>query len=329
MTVYHSQLHRLYAEDLVRFHDEFFKVVEKIVVRTARRYPSKVYNYDQNWDTETLRELVQEVYEKRLLDEKSNQLVYIMTEARSIESIERLLTRQTKQVILRRARKTPVDNLMRRIHTMADAGAIKAGVLQGVSYFSPNTTSEVKPVEVTESDLVRATNLAREIPILWGKPDAERESKLYTAEGLEHVMTAILSAVSCISESDLWRILENLLTSFVPSSLYMDEELGDTDVERNSMILMADMDDQIRQFVDALDGRELAVLVAKSQGISDKDTGRGLGFSRQTIDKVKSQVHQKMASVFQVLGSEDSAEVVSRRVIELATVRLAAEEGPR
>ena len=109
----------------------------------------------------------------------------------------------------------------------------------------------------------------------------------------------------------------------------MDEELGDTDVERNSMILMADMDDQIRQFVDALDGRELAVLVAKSQGISDKDTGRGLGFSRQTIDKVKSQVHQKMASVFQVLGSEDSAEVVSRRVIELATVRLAAEEGPR
>jgi len=329
MTAHDTELHRLYVEDRVTFHEKFLKLVEKIVAQTAYRYPIDVYNNNLKWNSETCTEIVQDVYEKRLLDEKCNQLVYIMSEAKSIESIERLLKKQIKQIIVGRARKSPIDNLKRRIRQMADTGEIKMRKLQGVTYIAASTASKVEPIEVRESDLRNAINLARQEPILWGKPDSQRESKLYTSEGLRRVIAAILSAIPCISESDLFRILENLLTPFVPSNLYIGEELGDIDVEQSDVILMVDMDDQVRLFVDALEVQEVAVLVAKSQGKTDEQTAENLGLTRQTIHKRKSQIEAKMIRIFKELGSSDSTDVISRRIIELATIRLADEEGPR
>jgi len=325
VTAYQTNYHRLYAEDRAMFDKEFFKLVQKVVRRTVRNYPTAVYNDGEDWAT-TYDAVVQDVYLLRLLDPRSNQLAYIMNEATSTQSIERLLTRQTKQVILRRARRTPVDNLLRRIRAMADAGSLGRRLINGTAYYAPTSAVAIEPVLVTESDLRRAANLARQVPILWGRPDAERESKLYSSADLQRLMEIILSAISCISEDDLWRILEELLTSFIPSSLYLDEELGDTDVERNSSVLMAEMGDQIRDFVFDLDQRELQVLVAKSQGVSDQDIASHLNVSRPTVGATKSRVQDKMALVFRELGVHDSVEAVSRRIIELATIRLGSEE---
>jgi len=326
MTAYHTDYHRLYAEDRSTFDKEFFKLVQKVVRRTVRNYPTVVYNNGEDWTT-AYDAVVQDVYLERLLDPRSNQLAYIMNEATSIQSIERLLTKQTKQVILRRARRTPVDNLMRRIRAMADEGSISERLIHGTPHYASNSAVAIEPVQITESDLRRAANLARQVPVLWGRPDAERHSKLYSAANLQRLMELILSAISCISEDDLWGILEKLLASFIPSSLYLDEELGDTDVERNSMVLIVEMDDQIRDFVLDLGQRELEVLVAKSQSVSDEEVGNRLGVTRQTIGATKARVQDKMALVFRELGVHDSVEAVSRRIIELATIRLGSEEG--
>jgi len=326
MTAYHTDYHRLYAEDRSTFDKEFFKLVQKVVRRTVRNYPKVVYNNGEDWTT-AYDAVVQDVYLERLLDPRSNQLAYIMNEATSIQSIERLLTKQTKQVVLRRARRTPVDNLMRRIRALADEGSIRKRLIHGTAHYASNSAVAIEPVQITESDLRRAGNLARQIPVLWGRPDAERESKLYSAADLQQLMELIFSIISCISEDDLWRILEELLTSFIPSSLYMDEEPGDTDVERNSMVLIAEMDDQIRDFVLDLNQRELQVLVAKSQGVSDEVIASSLSVSRPTVGEAKARLQDKMALVFRELGVHDSVEAVSRRIIELATIRLGSEEG--
>lgn len=326
MTQYHTQLHRLYKEDKSTFDREFYEIVVRLVRAIVSRYPPDVYNNNEPW-AESYEVVVQDVYLERLLDTESNQLDYIMTEATSIESIERLLKRQIRQVIRQRARRTPVDNVMRRIRDLADAGKLGRRRLQRTTYYGSLLASDFEPVQTTEADLNRAANRAREVPILWGRPDAERESRLYSEADLLRLMGLIISEISCISESDLWRILENLLTSFVPTTLYIDEELGDTDVERTNMNLVVEVEQQIRNFVDDLDPRELYVLVAKSQGVADTKISSYLNVTRPTVIAMKDRLGQRMAQVFRDFGVDDSVEVISRRIIEFATIRLAQEDG--
>lgn len=327
MTGFPTELHRLYNEDKDLFHEQFYALVLSLSAMIAPRYPPKTYNNNQRWSEEEYRALAQDVYIKQLLPPNTgasatNQIDWIMTHAKTDEAIRGLIGRHIKITLNDRRDRTVVDNLIARIRELSKRGKLSMQELPGGRYYSLPTIGTTAPVQLTESDLNQAANKVRELPIIWRQPDAKRESAAYPPEVLMKVMEIVLSITKCISETDLRRILEKVLTALLPVHIETSEGKEEAVSKDVNQILLVEIEESIQVFVKGLRKEELVVLWAHTQGIKDEVVGELIGKVRQTVIDYRSKIVDKLQILLKSMSPSDTPEVVIARLIEVVRARL-------
>lgn len=327
MTRFPTELHRLYTENRTLFDEKFYALVLRASKMISFRYPPKVYNNNQRWSEEEYLDLANDVFLKQLLKAETdatatNQIDYIMTHAKTEQAIMGLIGYHVKLTLNGRRQRTVVDRLIVRIRKLCSSGEITMQEFPGATYFSLPSVGDFRPVQVTESDLNRAANAVRQLPIIWLQPDAKRESSVYTAEDLMKAIKVVISITKCISEKDLRTILEKVLTAFLPTNISNSAGGEKAMSEEVAQILLVEIEESIQVFVNGLKAEELVVLVAHSRAIPDHEVGQVIGKVRQTVVEYRSKLVDKLNILLGSMSPSDSPEVAVKRLIEVALARL-------
>jgi len=322
MTEHGSYLHQLYLESTEKFHQEFYELVVNKCRQVAVKYHVDQYNNGLPWNEMSISDLAQDVYVENLLSPKNNQLAYIMVEAQTHASIEALLVVQIKRVLRLRRGRNSIDRLIGRIRKLAEQGEIAVEKVGKLRWYSKPESIVASHENLSPTDLVRAAEIARQVPVIWSSTTSERDTMFYAKPQLRRVLELLLSEHSPIEEKDLRTIFEIILTPFLPASLLPVEENTMTNLQSYVDHPLAGMEGVISEFVDALDPNSLKVMVCKSQGISDAEIAKFIGRSRPTVAKHKEEFEQKLKSFFVELGSIDEASSIMEQLIATAQGRL-------
>jgi len=280
-------------DDLRREYDDFvvgelvFGLVRELARAICRRYPESVYNDGLSWNDETIDDLAQEVVLNHLLDE--GQLDYIFTEARSIESVRRLLTRQIKRALHKRRLVTPIDRLLKRVAALAVDGRIERVTGPPVVYRPRGSTAVWLPITPRQENA--AVNAASGIPVLYSRLDTNRESQVFTAPSLEKALKAFFSVCPAVTEQELRKIFEKLLTPWTPTNLVPLEESHQTPAQpMMDITTITELDAAVASWVDGLTVEECAVYYVRSRNLPDAVAAERIGKSRPTVVNIKQRV---------------------------------------
>ena len=122
---------------------------------------------------------------------------------------------------------------------------------------------------------------------------------IYSPDNLLKALNLIFGCIGAVSESDLRRIFETLLTPWTRTILNLGEEnyvsANDPTTqaqERNAVF------DQARKFADMLSNEEKIVIVHKSNDISDDSVAAIIKKSRPTVAKIKGDAYIKVKDRF-------------------------------
>lgn len=265
----------------------------EVTGRVARKYPPHLYNDGETWSEEARADLAQEVALARLIEE--NQLEYVLATAdRSsddrYEVLARLLAFQVRRVLSHRRRKTVVDRLNSRIKSMiADPGfqTVELGGDTAIALEDDPSTAR----QLSDDEVRRGASLIASIPRLPSRLDAERESKVYTADHLKEVLVTLAGELGPLFLGDIRRILDLTLTAWVPTLLRdHEDDHASTTTSPELELERAQMHTMITSLVSDLDTVHRIVLIGKSQDISDGDLAQRVGVSRPTLAKRKIEV---------------------------------------
>ena len=285
--------------------EKIYALLTELSAVVAKKFPSLKFNNGSPWNAESIAELCQEIATEQLLGE--NQIHYIFREANNLDSVRALFVKQIKRGLNRRGFKSPVDRLITRVKSHAKNGDIEA-VIQTKSpkySFSARGVKVVAP-PISERQIIDCANLLRQIPIIYTRLDTSRETMIFSPENLLKALDLIFGQIGSVSEPDLHKIFENLLTPWTQTILYLDEEDYDTTKnptaqgqERGAVF------DEVRRFVDILSNEEKIVLVHKSNDISDESVASIIKKSRPTVAKIKADSFHKVKNKF--LSEVDSS----------------------
>lgn len=278
--------------------EKIYNLLTELSTVTARKFPKHKFNNGSPWSVESIAELCQEVATEQLLGE--NQIHYIFREAKSLDSVRALFVKQIKRGLNRRGVKSPVDRLVTRVKGHAKNGDIEA-VIQTKSpkySFSAMGVKVVAP-PISDRQISDCANLLRQVPIIYTRLDASRETMIFSPENLLKALNLIFGQIGSVSEPDLHKIFENLLTPWTQTILYLDDEDYDETndptaqgQERSAVF------DEVRRFADMLTNEEKIVLVHKSNDISDESVASIIKKSRPTVAKIKADSFLKVKNKF-------------------------------
>ena len=278
--------------------EKIYALLTELSAVVAKKFPNLKFNNGSPWNAESIAELCQEIATEQLLGE--NQIHYIFREANNLDSVRALFVKQIKRGLNRRGYKSPVDRLITRVKSHAKNGEIEA-VIQTKSpkySFSARGVTVVAP-PISERQIIDCANLLRQIPIIYTRLDTSRETMIFSPENLLKALGLIFGQIGSVSEPDLHKIFENLLTPWTQTILYLDEEDYDTTKnptaqgqERGAVF------DEVRRFADMLSSEEKIVLVHKSNDISDESVASIIKKSRPTVAKIKADSFHKVKNKF-------------------------------
>ena len=278
--------------------EKIYALLTELSAVVAKKFPNLKFNNGSPWNAESIAELCQEIATEQLLGE--NQIHYIFREANNLDSVRALLVKQIKRGLNRRGYKSPVDRLITRVKSHAKNGEIEA-VIQTKSpkySFSAKGVTVVAP-PISERQIIDCANLLRQVPIIYTRLDTSRETMIFSPENLLKALGLIFGQIGSVSEPDLHKIFENLLTPWTQTILYLDEEDYDTTKnptaqgqERGAVF------DEVRRFADMLSNEEKIVLVHKSNDISDESVASIIKKSRPTVAKIKADSFHKVKNKF-------------------------------
>ena len=89
--------------------------------------------------------------------------------------------------------------------------------------------------------------------------------------------------------SDLRRILEDLLTAWLPEILYDTEADSPSGGLQPSNLEVTEMTTQLQGLLGALTDSQIAVMIGKSNGVSDTQLATELSCSRPTVIKYRGE----------------------------------------
>ena len=278
--------------------EKIYALLTEVSAVVEKKFPNLKFNNGSPWNAESIAELCQEIATEQLLGE--NQIHYIFREANNLDSVRALLVKQIKRGLNRRGFKSPVDRLITRVKSHAKNGEIEA-VIQTKSpkySFSAKGVTVVAP-PISERQIIDCANLLRQVPIIYTRLDTSRETMIFSPENLLKALGLIFGQIGSVSEPDLHKIFENLLTPWTQTILYLDEEDYDTTKnptaqgqERGAVF------DEVRRFADMLSNEEKIVLVHKSNDISDESVASIIKKSRPTVAKIKADSFHKVKNKF-------------------------------
>jgi hypothetical protein len=143
---------------------------------------------------------------------------------------------------------------------------------------------------ITPQQEAQAVNAAAGIPILYSRLDATRESQIFTAKALKEAINAFFSVSPALTEQEIRRILERLLTPWTPASLVPIEDNYALEAEPMNTTAIADIDEAASQWVNELSDEECWVYYYRSLDIPDAVTAERIGKSRPTVVNIKQRV---------------------------------------
>lgn len=263
---------------------------------TSRRYPPGIYNHGEPWSEASTENLAQEVVLERLLNE--SQLEYLFDQAVDLDSWRRLLTLQIKRTLSRRRKKTVTDRVLSRVRRLGREPPFRLETL-GSRVWILRDDARGEFVELNASSISRLVSSVRHIPQLVADQRASRESMVYRRNDLNMLLEVVLGEVGAINESDMARVLELLLTSWLPTFLEDDEQLLEHDSEREGPVESlesSEMRSMIQTFAASLSETEQQILLSKSQGVPDAEIARSLGRSRPWVAQQKQVVLDRVGT---------------------------------
>lgn len=291
--------------DSVKIGPEIWGIVVELASAVARRYPASIYNEGVPWNDESVQDLAQEVVLDRLLEEA--QLRYLFDQASDLESWRRLLTLQVRRTIVRRRRRTVLDRLLSRARSLGQEPPFRLESFGSkVWLLSGDEASEL--VDLTPSRISSLASSVKHIPQLVDDPQSSRASMVYRTSDLRTLLASVVGEVGAISERDLARILELLLTSWLPTFLEDSEQLAERVSECESpveLLEMSEMNLMVATFAASLNETEQHMLLAKSQGVPDAEIAGVLGRSRPWVAQQKQAVLDRVGT--EVMGGIDAA----------------------
>ncbi len=275
-----------------RIGQGIWDLLVEVTGRVCRRYPPQVYADDSQWNGASIEDLAQSVALERLLGE--SQLDYIFMQAsadpaRGLETIEGLLALQVQRTLAHRRVPSVVDRLVRRIKQMLQSppegiGAREVGTDIWI-YASP--APPLAPL--TPSDRHRGVHRIADLPRIPSNPRGERESRVYGSPQLVELVNRLCTEFGGLYVSDLRRILEDLLTAWLPEILYDTEADPPSGSSQSSNLEVTEMTTQLQGLLGALTDSQIAVMIGKSNGVSDTQLATELSCSRPTIIKYRRE----------------------------------------
>lgn len=277
-----ADLHREYEAETIG--EQIWGLLLEITELVARRYPPDVYNRGEKWGKGSYEDLAQDVAADLLLAEK--QIHYVFDIAREIEDIRRLLVRQVKRALYRRRTTTVVDRLLVRARRIASEPPFAIQEVGSQRWIT--LADDPRPFhDLSAAELRAAVGVAHGVPRLIASQRAERASMVYTSLALRELLELVVGELGGLSERDLARIFENLLTAWLPTSLGDDEgdepSAAEAPGTADESLAASELGDTIRMFISSLDNVDATVLLGKAQGISDDALARRLGRSRPWV----------------------------------------------
>lgn len=289
----------------------------------GRRYRPVEYNRGATWDEVAVEELAQETAVDLLIGE--GQIDYIFTVADSIEDVRRLLVRNVKRALWRRRSTTVTDRLMARVREMASQPPLSTRS-EALQQWIARADESGEPRALSGTELRAAVAAAHRIPRLIEREDAERASMVYAPGALRELLDAVIGVTGGVYESDLRRIFGALLTAWLPASLVSVESDDLTDATAGFQpaddgIDRQEMESAVQDLVESMTVDELAVLVCKTQGLSDRAVAERLGRSRPWVASRKEAVLGRTDATFARVP-EPLQDEAAARLLEIASDRL-------
>ena len=282
--------------DSVKIGPRIWDLVLELTRAVSRRYPTTVYNNGEPWSDENVADLAQDVVLERLLGEA--QLQYLFDQATDLESWRRLLTLQVRRTLSRRRQATVLDTLLSRIRRLGREPPLRVETL-GSRLWILSELFEGEFVDLEPSTVTRLAGFVRHIPQMVADQRASRASMVYRTSDLQALLGLVLEEVGAISESDLAKILELLLTSWLPTFLEDDEQLLERDTELEGPVELlekSEMRSVIETFTASLSEAEQQILLSKSQGVPDAEIAGRLGRSRPWVAQRKQLVLDRVGN---------------------------------
>ena len=257
--------------------------VRRACASQVRRYPPAVYARSHSWSGDTVDELVQDVVVERLLGEQ--QLAYLFDASADFSHWRALLTRQVKITLARRRVRTVVDNLLERAgRRLAGSEEVETITFSGNKVFR-RTGAQAPYRPLADDEVRRIAERVRALPRR--RPGrGERAPSVYSGDGLAALLDMVFrEAPGGVAVRDLGRILEFVLTDWVPAVLEIEEEdigSGPSDMEPGEAVEVNMLASQI---VSGLSEEETQILLGYLAGLPYNEVAGRVGVSTPTLIK--------------------------------------------
>ncbi|MGV0874957.1 helix-turn-helix transcriptional regulator [Mycolicibacterium sp. XJ879] len=289
--------------------------VERMCRIVANRYAPQTYSGTAKWDDAAREDLLQDVVEHLL---RKRQIEYICTVAHDLDSIRRLLWRQTKFAVSsrRRSRRTVVDNLVdRAVQALVAPNYELSTDADGEAWCRTDGRSPGSPPDSLQRH--RLVTRLKELPRLPGE-SSERASPVWARAELEAAVADIAATYPSVTRGLLDELFGEALTFLVPSELEANEEhfgLKSSPGPEEAKVMKETVD----QAVTALSAVERRVLIGKLRGDSDASLARLLQISRPTVDKYKREAFAQLQVALADVGNVSDDALMDALIVALAT----------
>ena len=289
--------------------------VRRACASRARRYPPTVYARSAAWNDDAIDDLVQDVITERLLGER--QIDYLFDVTRTIDAWRALLDRQVRITLARRRVRTVVDNLLDRARrVMGRDGLVERSTVSKRAVYSlRGSGAAYRPL--TEDELRQVVEDVRVLPRQ--RPGGgERAPSVYSKRNLEALLRTVLGhAPGGFAIRDLGKILELVLTDWVPAVLEQDE--GSVGVVVEDLGEIESAREVAREMVSGWSDDEAKIVRGLLAGLPYIEIARRVSVSRPTVIKRQSALMDGLraaAEGFGELGQTALIEEVATSVVE-------------
>lgn len=274
-----SELRREYEQEVIGA--AVFAEIQKACASRARRYPPSVYARSHSWDAQAMDDLVQDVITDRLLGQ--HQLDYLFDVAGTIGDWRALLDRQVRITLARRRVRTVVDNLLDRAkRVLGSCETVERSRVSGQTVYALRGEEKAyRPLG--DREVRRVVEWIRVVPRQVPGREA-RAPAVYSKRNFEVLLRTVLREVPRgITVRDLGRILELVLTDWVPAILEQDEGSASVVVEDPGEAESAR--EMARHMVSEWSAAEVAIVRGRLAGLTDMEVARQIDVSRPTLIK--------------------------------------------
>jgi len=263
---------------------DLYALIAVVTRMVASNYPAHKYGAGRKWADEALDELTQDVA-IMLIDE--GQLEYAFDIATDLPHFRGLIGRSVKRVLYRRYSSPVIRRLVDRIDKIAKGEKYLREKKGGVIWIS-SVTNPSKFRYLSDQELESLSRTLESIPKTVENPASKKASMVYRGADLEKILDTCIQAMGGVSRANLMKILENLLTSWLPADLDMSEGY----FENGTLRVFSGNDTQevarvVGVFVNASSDQEVALVHMKIQNFSDTQVAESLVISRTTVSNRK------------------------------------------